>query len=146
LANLSGKEAVLSERGYSAALGHGCALLADSFGNCLGKAQAVQLDGADYLALDRPLAFGLWRAPEGAVYLRVLEADETELRGPAQVWLSKVLLDRLAPGRELVWRALDKESAATPVETKVVATGIWLLYPAEAACRCLRADAGSSDQ
>jgi hypothetical protein len=145
-ANLSGKEAVLSERGYSTALGHGCALLADSFGNCLGKAQTVKLNGADYLALDRPLAFGLWCAPEGAVYLRVLEADETELRGPAQVWISKVLLDRLAPGKTLAWHALDKESAATPVETKPVATGIWLLYPAEAACRCLRADAGSSDQ
>jgi hypothetical protein len=139
-ANVSGKQATLSGHGYTAALGHNCALLADSFGNCMGQAQALQFEGADYLRFDRPVAFGLWRTAEGAVYLRVLEADQTELRSPAQAWLSKTLLDRLAPGKTLAWRALDKESAAKPVETKVVAAGIWLLYPAEAGCRCLRAE------
>jgi hypothetical protein len=139
-ANVSGKQATLSGHGYTAALGHNCALLADSFGNCMGQAQALQFEGADYLRFDRPVAFGLWRTAEGAVYLRVLEADQTELRSPAQAWLSKTLLDRLAPGKTLAWRALDKESAAKPVETRPDSAGGQLVFPAGAACRCLRAE------
>jgi hypothetical protein len=137
-ANVSGKEATLSGSGYSTTLDHNCALLADSFGNCMGQAQALQLDGADYLRFDRPVAFGLWRTAEGAVYLRVLEADQTELRSPAQAWLSKTLLDRLAPGKKLVWTALDKDSAATPADARVEAAGMCLTYPAGSICRCLR--------
>jgi hypothetical protein len=138
-ANLSGKEAVLSGEGYSVALGHGCALLADSFGNCLGQAQAVKLAGADYLALDHPMAFGLWRTAEDGIYLKLTELDQGALQQPARVFLSKTLLDRLAPGRELEWRALDKESAATPVEMQAEPAGVRIVYPADPACRCLRA-------
>jgi hypothetical protein len=139
LANLSGQPAVLEEAGYAAELGHGCALVADSFGNLMGRIRAVRWQGAPYVDAGREVVLAVWRTGDGTVYLRVLDPDQRELRAPATVFLSKAWLARAAGAGSLNWQALDAQAAGSAVEVSSKPDGVELVYPSGPACRCLEA-------
>ncbi|MFC1451734.1 hypothetical protein ACFLSJ_00130 [Verrucomicrobiota bacterium] len=137
LANLSSRAAALEADGMRARLEHGCACLADTFGNAMGETGAIEVDDERYLGFDRPVCFGLWRTDEG-VFLRILETGRAPLAQPVRVFLSQCLVDRTGPDRAMSWQALDSSGTATDVSATPVENGLELVYPNGPECRCLK--------
>jgi len=139
LANLSGGDLSMEKEGYSATLPDGCALLCDSFGNVMGETDSVRCRGRDYIRLDRPAAFGVWRNEKGDAYLQALEIDRTPLKSPLRVFLGDELLSRLGISAETFgkWRGLDMEAKPISISATTVNGGLEMVYPTDAKCRCL---------
>ena len=139
LANISGEELIMEKEGYVTQLANGCALMVDSFGNVMGETDMVQWQGTNYLHLDRPAAFGIWRNEEGNLYIQALEADRKSLRAPLHIFLSKELLQRMrvTMGEAHRWEGLDAEGGSIPIITKSTEKGHDVVYPSHETCRCL---------